>query len=199
MHSHIWSYKEPLSDYIKSQLESLSDHLNISEFNHLLSDIEIHLGSFVQEIKNQSNAANSINKNKRIKLALAKTQQLIVEINEILSEECADAVKMHLLENDEDKWLQLKVLELDLPNHMDSMDEILNYLEMLDSLKDMNDRADCKRKNPQLIFLSQLKKILSEYNIDTKKQSQNNALKNEDNVHYLYRLIMEQVGITKME
>ncbi len=199
MHSQLWSYKEPLSEHIKSQLESLSQHLNLSEYNHLISDIEALLGTFIQEKKNESNAKNSINTNMRIRSALTKTQQLIVEVNEILSEECTDAVKMHLLENDEDKWLQLKVLELDLPNHLDSVEEILKYLNMLDSLKDVNNEIDKKRKNPQRIFFSQLNKVLIKYKIDVEKQTQNPTSSDINDIDYLYHSIMEQLDITKID
>ena len=199
MRTHIWSYKEPLSDNIKSYLELLTEHLKRSERNQLITDIETHLGTYIQKKKSQLNFKSAIEKQRKIKSALDKTQQLLIEVNEILSEDCADALKMHLLENDEDKWLQLKVLELDLPNHLDSVDEIYNYLKMLDSLKDITDKDNTKKINPRHIFFCQFKKSLNAYDIEVKKQTKDEEYGNESKVHHLYRLIMEQAGVKTIE
>ena len=130
MSSHIWSYKEPLSDNIRSYIEAMTEHLKKSEYDQLITKLENQLGDFIQEEKNQLNAQNAIEKKEKITSILNHAQQLRVEINEIIDEEYADGTKVHLLENDEDQWLKLKVLELDLPNHQDSLDEIIIYIKI---------------------------------------------------------------------
>lgn len=199
MSSHIWSYKEPLSDNIRSYIEAMTEHLKKSEYDQLITKLENQLGDFIQEEKNQLNAQNAIEKKEKITSILNHAQQLRVEINEIIDEEYADGTKVHLLENDEDQWLKLKVLELDLPNHQDSLDEIIIYLKMLDSLKDTVYKDNSKIPPPQQLFFSQFKKILNEYNINVEKFTHKNTSENENKVHHLYRLIMKQIGIKKIE
>ncbi|MCW8928803.1 MAG: hypothetical protein OQL19_01040 [Gammaproteobacteria bacterium] len=185
MNAHIWSYREPLSEHIKSHIELLTEYLTKRERNQLIAEIENHLGSCIQEKKIQLNIKNSEEKKRKLSSILDNSQQFLVDMNNIISEEYADAAKVHLLENDEDKWLKLKVLELDLPNHLDSLVEIINYLEMLNSLKDVVYKETKDKRTPQHIFYCELKRIFNDYDLN----------KEENTIDQLYKLIMKQIGI----
>ena len=196
----IWLYKEPLSENIKFYLERLAGHLEKSEFNQLVGDLESHLGSYLQEEKIKKNIKNADKQKLEIKSAMKKTKDLLVEVNKIMSEQYGDAAKTYLLEHDEDKWLKLKTLELDLPNHLDSLNEIFNYLILLNSLKNLAYKKHGKSSfKPRNIFFCRFKKTLNDYGIEVTKYRRNKTAGNESRVHRLYRLIMEQVGVKTKE
>ena len=200
MNTNVWLYREPLSDDIKFYLERLAEHLKRSEYNQLIEELETHLGTYLHETKIQKYIKNATKQKEKIKSAMDKTQKLLVEVNEILSEQYGDAVKMYLLENDEDRWLKLKTLELDIPNHLDSLDEIFDYLIMLDSLKDIAYSIHGKNSvNPRHVFFCHFKKTLNDYGIEFTKYTKNKSGGNESRVHRLYRLIMKQVGVKTKE
>jgi len=171
MSASIWSCKESLSDDVSEQLEHLSQHLHSNDRQQLKTDIEALLGTYIQTKKNQSNQNNLLLTKEKTQSALTKTLQLKTELNDLLAEQGAEELKLFLLENDEDQWLKLKVLELDMPGHLDSLDEISNYLEMLTGLREQAGMDKIKQNNACDLFLSQLTILLSNYKINEINQT----------------------------
>ncbi len=180
MSASIWSCKESLSDDVNEQLEHLSQHLNNSDRQQLKTDIEALLGTYIQAKKNQSNQNDLFLTKEKTHSALTKTLQLKTELNELLDEQGAEELKLFLLENDEDQWLKLKVLELDMPGHLDSLDEISSYLEMLTGLREQAGMGKIKQNNACDLFLSQLTILLINYKI------------NDIEVQLFYQLLIAQ-------
>ncbi|MCP3850693.1 MAG: hypothetical protein GY694_10725 [Gammaproteobacteria bacterium] len=180
MSASIWSCKESLSDVVNEQLEHLSQHLNNSDRQQLKTDIEALLGTYIQAKKNQSNQNNLFLTKEKTHSTLTKTLQLKTELNDLLEEQGAEELKLFLLENDEDQWLKLKVLELDMPGHLDSLDEISSYLEMLTGLREQAGMDKIKQNNACDLFLSQLTILLRNYKI------------NEIEVQLFYQLLIAQ-------
>jgi len=79
---------------------------------------------------------------------------------------------MFLLENNEDKWLKLKVLELDIPGHLDSLDEISNYLKMLTNLREQASIVNINQNNAGDNLLPELKTLFRNHDINEASQAE---------------------------